>query len=404
MSQGEEDRRRDEIVLIRRVGEEHDGGHHGGAWKIAYADFMTAMMALFLVMWLVNAASDSAKRQVANYFNPIKLSDSFTTEKGLSEMSPNDKSKHVPKANEVKTEKPAEKLEKEEQKTKAAFSDADFFSDPQGVLAKLAKTHESNQPQTKGEAFRDPFDPAFRKRFEVVNPTAKIPPVEPIVIAEVAEKTKPDVGEPALAKPTWKPTVKRAGKADSKAAAKAAMAAEEARKAEAEKKAAAKKATEAAKVAKAKKLAETLKQKIEGSLAKLGGGQRPQVNIKVTKEGVILSLTDKVGHSMFAVGSAVPKPETVALADTLAAAIKQNHQGRIVISGHTDARAFSGAKYDNWRLSTDRAHAFYRMLERGGVDMARVDRVQGYAARQLKVVSDPNSPLNRRVELTLLTK
>lgn len=44
------------------------GGHHGGAWKVAYADFVTAMMALFLVLWLVSQADTQLKEQIANYF------------------------------------------------------------------------------------------------------------------------------------------------------------------------------------------------------------------------------------------------------------------------------------------------------------------------------------------------
>ena len=40
-------------IIIKRVKKGHGGGHHGGAWKVAFADFMTAMMAFFLVMWLV---------------------------------------------------------------------------------------------------------------------------------------------------------------------------------------------------------------------------------------------------------------------------------------------------------------------------------------------------------------
>ncbi|GAB6853248.1 flagellar motor protein MotB [Asaia astilbis] len=58
-------------VIIRR----QDGGghaaHHGGAWKIAYADFMTAMMAFFLVMWLLNATTDEQRRGISQYFNPL---------------------------------------------------------------------------------------------------------------------------------------------------------------------------------------------------------------------------------------------------------------------------------------------------------------------------------------------
>lgn len=44
------------------------GGHHGGAWKVAYADFVTAMMALFLVLWLVSQGDQKLKEQIANYF------------------------------------------------------------------------------------------------------------------------------------------------------------------------------------------------------------------------------------------------------------------------------------------------------------------------------------------------
>jgi len=46
------------------------GGHHGGAWKVAYADFVTAMMAFFLMMWLINATSEEQKGGIADYFSP----------------------------------------------------------------------------------------------------------------------------------------------------------------------------------------------------------------------------------------------------------------------------------------------------------------------------------------------
>ncbi len=46
------------------------GGHHGGAWKVAYADFVTAMMAFFMLMWLLNATSDNQRKGLADYFSP----------------------------------------------------------------------------------------------------------------------------------------------------------------------------------------------------------------------------------------------------------------------------------------------------------------------------------------------
>src|ERR1700754_1204881 len=84
MSEGENHHSgKHEIIIVKRHGGgEHEGGH-GGAWKIAYADFMTAMMAFFLVMWLVNAANEETKASVASYLNPIKLADEKPTEKGL---------------------------------------------------------------------------------------------------------------------------------------------------------------------------------------------------------------------------------------------------------------------------------------------------------------------------------
>ena len=46
------------------------GGHHGGAWKVAYADFVTAMMAFFLLMWLLGATNEKQRKGIADYFNP----------------------------------------------------------------------------------------------------------------------------------------------------------------------------------------------------------------------------------------------------------------------------------------------------------------------------------------------
>jgi chemotaxis protein MotB len=57
------------IIVIKKKG--GHGGHHGGAWKVAYADFVTAMMALFIVLWLMGA-SEKVKKAVAGYFNDPK--------------------------------------------------------------------------------------------------------------------------------------------------------------------------------------------------------------------------------------------------------------------------------------------------------------------------------------------
>lgn len=57
-------------VIIKRKKNIIAGGHHGGAWKVAYADFVTAMMAFFLLMWLLNATTEKQRKGLADYFSP----------------------------------------------------------------------------------------------------------------------------------------------------------------------------------------------------------------------------------------------------------------------------------------------------------------------------------------------
>ncbi|MFA7433528.1 MAG: flagellar motor protein MotB [Gemmobacter sp.] len=57
-------------VIIKRRKIIRAGGHHGGAWKVAYADFVTAMMAFFLLMWLLNATTETQRKGLADFFNP----------------------------------------------------------------------------------------------------------------------------------------------------------------------------------------------------------------------------------------------------------------------------------------------------------------------------------------------
>ena len=56
--------------IIKRKKIVRAAGHHGGAWKVAYADFVTAMMAFFLLMWLLNATTEDQRKGIADYFNP----------------------------------------------------------------------------------------------------------------------------------------------------------------------------------------------------------------------------------------------------------------------------------------------------------------------------------------------
>ncbi|MAI89655.1 flagellar motor protein MotB [Ponticaulis sp.] len=70
-------------VVIKKVKKVSGGGHHGGAWKVAYADFVTAMMAFFLLMWLINTTSPEQKRGIADYFAPAAVSSSTSGTGGV---------------------------------------------------------------------------------------------------------------------------------------------------------------------------------------------------------------------------------------------------------------------------------------------------------------------------------
>lgn len=59
-------------IIIKKV-KGHGHGHHGGAWKVAYADFVTAMMAFFLLLWLLNATTEEQRSGIADYFSPESL-------------------------------------------------------------------------------------------------------------------------------------------------------------------------------------------------------------------------------------------------------------------------------------------------------------------------------------------
>jgi chemotaxis protein MotB len=57
-------------IIVKKIIAEAHGGHHGGAWKVAYADFVTAMMAFFLLMWILGATTEKQRKGIADYFTP----------------------------------------------------------------------------------------------------------------------------------------------------------------------------------------------------------------------------------------------------------------------------------------------------------------------------------------------
>src|ERR671918_1715051 len=70
-------------IVIKKIKKGGGEAHHGGAWKVAYADFVTAMMAFFLLMWLINTTSPEQKRGIADYFAPASVSETTSGAGGI---------------------------------------------------------------------------------------------------------------------------------------------------------------------------------------------------------------------------------------------------------------------------------------------------------------------------------
>ncbi|MEF2071733.1 flagellar motor protein MotB [Consotaella aegiceratis] len=382
MSPRAEPHEHQEIIIVKRGHDEHDE-HHGGVWKIAFADFMTAMMAFFLVMWLTNATDDATKTQIAQYFNPIKLNDSTPSARGLDEGNKG-QDEPIPDYGPGNQESEGEASGKPIGGPEKGGEEKALFADPYAVLAEIAaeggpgtgeRFEDENTPDGSGmpglnggDAYRDPFDPtSWQLEPNAVKATKKAAEALPEF------KTTVVVKEP------------KSDEADGGAASKD------------------EKDTEIAEAKEATKPTKTqeLKQEIERQLAALAPGAQTKVEVSEGEGGVTISLADDVKGGMFEIGSAKPKAETIQMMEQIAR-ILSTRKGSISIRGHTDGRQYKdGGTYDNWRLSTDRAQMAYYMLVRGGLDENRVKSIEGMADRNLKTPNDPDAAANRRIEIFL---
>lgn len=419
MSDGENHHHgKNEIIIVKRHGGAHDDGAHGGAWKIAYADFMTAMMAFFLVMWLVNAANEETKASVASYFNPIKLADEKPTEKGLK--------KPVDQADgEQKQEKSKEDSDQQTNGASAAtgddqtttsgdqtnYSEADFFENPYSVLAEIAQEvgqqanvsakgeggASDSGPSTGasgGEAYRDPFDPDFWTQ-QVQNAAGPVGQSQP-TSAPAAEGEDVALGaarqDVAMIDPQQDPTAidKKpldAAKLQDKAADKSEDKKED-------------KTTDPLKVEVQAKAAAELRSAIEGEIGGMAGKLAEGLMVTPAEGGMLITISDQANTPMFDVGSAVPRKELVLAMEKIGKVLEARN-GAIVIRGHTDGRQFKGGQNDNWRLSMARAHSAYYMLAKGGLKENRVEQVSGFADRRLQDAANPLADSNRRIEILI---
>jgi chemotaxis protein MotB len=280
-------------IIIKRV-KKVDGGHHGGAWKVAYADFVTAMMAFFLLLWLLSVTTDEQKAQISAYFAPADPRIAQTT------------------------------------------------SGSGGVMGGTTMSSEGAMTETQTAAV-NPRDPA-----------------------------------------------EGVGKEDGEQSDKKSEADEKAEQQEMDRQ-------------DKKSFAETeekIRQAIEQSPELKEVAQ--SLLIDQTPEGLRIQIVDQEGKPMFEVGSAKPLPVTEKLLAMITQAVS-NLPNKLSIRGHTDSKPYgTGALYTNWELSSDRANASRRVMLGAGLDIARIENVQGKADREPLLANDPANPRNRRISIILL--
>jgi chemotaxis protein MotB len=444
-----------DIIFIRRSLRRRQEAPHGGVWKIAFADFMTAMMAFFLVMWLISATDQKTRETVASYFNPVKLAAATVDKKGLRDPQEVDKDRTPEATGRQTSEKTGDQSgsgdtrisdhRQASHERKPRFSEAALFEDPYAVLAALVAGSEPGQAADKvgafetrgqsgepglngGEAQRDPFDPVYWKMARAPQTQARDgkenggaktasagttaaepapPPPAPAATEATPQKPTPAPKETSD-KPVSAETAERtetpppaaeAGPAPAAASDAAAEPRPSDQKRDATKTAPATPPAQTAQTTQTGQ-AETreLGRRIEAAVKQILPA--PGVQVAETSEGMLVTLMDDADFGMFAIGSAEPQPELIRAVDAIGKVIA-GQKGSIVLRGHTDGRPFRSRDYDNWRLSTARAHMAYFMLVRGGVAKERFERIEGYADQQLKRRDDPGAPQNRRIEILI---
>lgn len=370
-----------ELILIQRRNREPEEHGAHGIWKIAYADFMTALMAFFLIMWLLNVADKEQRVSVANYFNPIKLADISPTRKGVEEPE------ETPPKDNTEGEKAMTPTQTESAHTGASlkmsgdaahaakprFPESVLFMDPYAILAKLAdddkpvdrppaaaQVSESESGSPRTSSVRDPFDPAYWRLAPEGQPSA------------VSQDGQPQAGT---------------------SGGTAALPADTASSPLTE-------LIDEAEQERAREIS-ALREGVAGALKEEStSASAPAIDVERTGEGILISLTDADAFSMFSIGSAEPKPEVVRALARIGKILAER-PGKVVVRGHTDSLPFKSDNYDNWRLSSARAHMASYMLMRGGLDQSRVERIEGHADRLPRNAQDTRAAENRRIEILL---
>ncbi|MFS2008253.1 flagellar motor protein MotB [Azospirillum sp. CT11-132] len=327
------------IIVKRHLGS-HDEEEHNGTWKLAYADFVTAMMTFFLVMWLMNITTTEQRKGIADYFNPVAVSQSNSGADGMLAGRSVDKSGSLTTPN-------------------AAGDQASPVASPP-VVASV------------GDSDRQP---AGRKDPMPHPPGGTVPPVDLLRNATESAPSTPAAQQPVP------------GVSATRAELEALLD---------------RQSSELTERVALETLERDLRQRIAAS-PDLNGLQGSLV-IQQVPEGLRVQLTDQARFSMFKVGSAQMNEPGRRLMRMVASALASVPNPIGITGHTDALGYAPDAKYGNWELSSDRANAARRELIASGIPGGRIVRVEGRADLDHFGASDPLDPSNRRISITLLRR
>jgi chemotaxis protein MotB len=383
----------DRKVIIRRIVDDEDHEPHGGAWKVAYADLMTAMMAFFLLMWLLSSVDEIELKAIADYFTPNSAKQERMGGEGLlwGESPTSEGIRGEP------TEIPVE------QSLEAGVTPKEIIGpDPLGGPPLVEALHdEEMSPPVSPNDFDLPEKAiaALRTAVEAAIEALEMPDGdstrdEAAAEARAALAAATDAIETAATRASERAAevgregVRDAGLRIDAEASEADLMEELAR-------------LRALQQERADVL-ENIKEEIRN---KLIADNVPELldnlDFQLTSEGLLIQILDRDRQPLFNSGSAALGASASAIVTAISGAVSRLEYP-VAISGHTDAVPYRGGdEYTNWELSTDRANSTRRLMVRSGVSLDRVSEISGMGDTDPFVVEDPFAAENRRINVLL---
>jgi chemotaxis protein MotB len=359
-------------VIIKRIKKGGHGGHHGGAWKVAYADFVTAMMAFFLLLWLLNATTEEQKMGISNYFDPTAISRSARSGSGgvlggttITTPGALRNSTSPPAISTPLVARPA--------------NDPSDQTDPNGIDVTRGQGNAK-----AGERGADAKEAPLQGRPNLQGGPG-IAAFQAAIGQQQGAGQQGDQNQANQGQQGQQP-----GQAQGQNQGQAQLSKEQMDKL----------------------LAQRDEERLEKAMAEVKQAIQQKIDLKavadhvqleITPEGLRVELVDQDRESMFPLGSAQPLDHTKKLLDQVAQIIS-GLPNKISITGHTDSTPFKNpaSGYGNWELSTDRANASRRALVAAGIKEDRIDVVTGRADREPLLKDNPAASQNRRISIVVL--